>query len=66
MAASAWPKPVGSGFGPGIPLRFQRLADSLLAAAVHQDENAEPYRTADGWLGMLSSSRPWQIAAKRP
>jgi hypothetical protein len=43
-----------------------RVVDPLLVAAVHQDENAEPGWTADGWLGMLSSSRPCQIAAKRP
>ena len=38
----------------------------LLLAAVHQDGNAEPGWVADGWLGMLSSSRPSQIAVKRP
>ena len=41
MAAAARPEPVRLGFGPGFPLRFQRVTDPLLVAAVHQYGNTE-------------------------
>ena len=41
LAAAARPEPVRPGFEPGLPLRFQRVTDPLLVAAVHQHGNPE-------------------------
>jgi hypothetical protein len=41
LAAPARPEPIRSGLEPGFPLRFQRVTDPLLVAAVHQHGNPE-------------------------
>lgn len=40
-AATARPEPIRSGLEPGLPLRFQRVPDPCLVAAVGEHGNAE-------------------------
>jgi hypothetical protein len=40
-AATARPEPIRSGLEPGLPFRFQRMADPCLMAAVSEHGNAE-------------------------
>src|SRR5262249_55988634 len=41
VTGTAWSKPIGSGFEPGLPLGFQRVTYPGLLSTVSDDRNSE-------------------------
>jgi hypothetical protein len=68
MAASPRPEPVRSGFEPGLPLRFQRVTDPLLVAAVHEHGDGDfillLLQSRLGWIWRFAIGAGYETALK--